>query len=140
MSSLGLSSSVAITSTLSLSLFQCPVSFGAVQHGLYLILLSSLISKNLYLLGELLETDHLLCFVSSTHSSNRVILYHGQLQATLTQCETSRTCVLLASSVCTTEFIPSLVQAMTIFQLNFCDLLIDHFLCYVGPGFTKFNH
>lgn len=40
---------------------------------------------------------------------------------------------MLASSVCVTGFSLSLVQAVAIFRLSFCDSHIDHFLCDVRP-------
>ncbi|XP_032771384.1 olfactory receptor 10J1-like [Rattus rattus] len=44
-----------------------------------------------------------------------------------------RVCVTLASSVCATGFLLSLVQAMAIFRLPFCNTLIKHFFCDVRP-------
>ncbi|XP_017201087.1 olfactory receptor 10J1-like [Oryctolagus cuniculus] len=44
-----------------------------------------------------------------------------------------RVCVILASSVCATGFSLSLIQAMAIFRLPFCDSLIEHFFCDVRP-------
>ncbi|XP_037663205.1 olfactory receptor 10J1-like [Choloepus didactylus] len=44
-----------------------------------------------------------------------------------------RVCAMLASSVCATAFSLSLVQAVAIFQLPFCDSLIKHFFCDVRP-------
>ncbi|XP_051003857.1 olfactory receptor 10J1-like [Acomys russatus] len=44
-----------------------------------------------------------------------------------------RVCVILASSVCATGFFLSLAQAMAIFRLPFCRLLIKHFFCDVRP-------
>ncbi|KAM6219229.1 olfactory receptor 10J1-like [Rhynchocyon petersi] len=44
-----------------------------------------------------------------------------------------RVCTKLASSVCATGFSISLVQAVAIFRLPFCDSLIEHFFCDVRP-------
>ncbi|XP_062049679.1 olfactory receptor 10J1-like [Lepus europaeus] len=44
-----------------------------------------------------------------------------------------RVCVILASSVCATGFSLSLIQAVAIFRLPFCDSLIKHFFCDVRP-------
>ncbi|EGV93419.1 olfactory receptor 10J1-like [Cricetulus griseus] len=44
-----------------------------------------------------------------------------------------RVCVILASSVCATGFLFSLVQAVSIFRLPFCNSLIEHFFCDVRP-------
>ncbi|XP_076770630.1 olfactory receptor 10J1-like [Arvicanthis niloticus] len=44
-----------------------------------------------------------------------------------------RMCVILASSVCATGFLLSLVQAVAIFRLPFCNTLIEHFFCDVRP-------
>ncbi|CAH6789521.1 olfactory receptor 10J1 [Phodopus roborovskii] len=44
-----------------------------------------------------------------------------------------RVCVILASSVCATGFFFSLVQAVSIFRLPFCNSLIEHFFCDVRP-------
>ncbi|XP_068918928.1 olfactory receptor 10J1-like [Petaurus breviceps papuanus] len=44
-----------------------------------------------------------------------------------------RVCALMASSVGIAGFSLSLVQAVTIFQLPFCDPLIEHFFCDVRP-------
>ncbi|XP_021518705.1 olfactory receptor 10J1-like [Meriones unguiculatus] len=44
-----------------------------------------------------------------------------------------RVCVILASSVCATGFLLSLVQAVAIFRLPFCYSLIEHFFCDVRP-------
>ncbi|XP_006895502.1 PREDICTED: olfactory receptor 10J1-like [Elephantulus edwardii] len=44
-----------------------------------------------------------------------------------------RVCTILASSVCATGFSLSLVQAVAIFRLPFCDSLIEHFFCDVRP-------
>ncbi|KAM5236526.1 olfactory receptor 10J1-like [Ctenodactylus gundi] len=44
-----------------------------------------------------------------------------------------RVCAMLASSVCATGFLLSLVQAVAIFRLPFCDSLIEHFFCDVRP-------
>ncbi|XP_027806554.1 olfactory receptor 10J1-like [Marmota flaviventris] len=44
-----------------------------------------------------------------------------------------RVCATLASSVCTTGFLLSLVQTVAIFRLPFCSSLIEHFFCDVRP-------
>nr|XP_048304812.1 olfactory receptor 10J1-like [Myodes glareolus] len=44
-----------------------------------------------------------------------------------------RVCAILASSVCATGFLLSLVQALSIFRLPFCNSLIDHFFCDIRP-------
>nr|XP_006215691.1 olfactory receptor 10J1-like [Vicugna pacos] len=44
-----------------------------------------------------------------------------------------RVCAMLASSVCAAGFSLSLVQAVAIFRLPFCDSLIEHFFCDVRP-------
>ncbi|XP_077011836.1 olfactory receptor 10J1-like [Tamandua tetradactyla] len=44
-----------------------------------------------------------------------------------------RNCAMLASFVCATGFSLSLVQAVAIFRLAFCDSLIKHFFCDVRP-------
>ncbi|XP_049736867.1 olfactory receptor 10J1-like [Elephas maximus indicus] len=44
-----------------------------------------------------------------------------------------RVCAMLSSLVCATGFSLSLVQAVAIFRLPFCDSLIEHFFCDVRP-------
>uniref|UniRef100_A0A286XF70 G-protein coupled receptors family 1 profile domain-containing protein n=1 Tax=Cavia porcellus TaxID=10141 RepID=A0A286XF70_CAVPO len=44
-----------------------------------------------------------------------------------------RVCIMLASSVCATGFLLSLLQAVVIFRLPFCSSLIEHFFCDVRP-------
>ncbi|XP_074121630.1 olfactory receptor 10J1-like [Sminthopsis crassicaudata] len=44
-----------------------------------------------------------------------------------------KVCALMASSVAITGFSLSLVQAVAIFRLPFCDPLIEHFFCDVRP-------
>ncbi|NP_666974.2 olfactory receptor 1406 [Mus musculus] len=44
-----------------------------------------------------------------------------------------RVCVILASSVGATGFLLSLIQAVAIFRLPFCNTLIEHFFCDVRP-------
>ncbi|XP_021028695.1 olfactory receptor 10J1-like [Mus caroli] len=44
-----------------------------------------------------------------------------------------RVCVILASSVGATGFLLSLIQALAIFRLPFCNTLIEHFFCDVRP-------
>ncbi|XP_005078310.3 olfactory receptor 10J1-like [Mesocricetus auratus] len=44
-----------------------------------------------------------------------------------------RVCTILASSVCATGFFFSLIQAVSIFRLPFCNSLIEHFFCDVRP-------
>ncbi|XP_053463725.1 olfactory receptor 10J1-like [Nycticebus coucang] len=46
---------------------------------------------------------------------------------------TWRVCAMLASSVCATGFSLSLVQAVAILRLPFCNSLIEHFFCDVRP-------
>ncbi|XP_045839287.1 olfactory receptor 10J1-like [Meles meles] len=44
-----------------------------------------------------------------------------------------RVCTILASSVGTSGFLLSLIQAVAIFTLSFCNSLIEHFFCDVRP-------
>ncbi|XP_021054752.1 olfactory receptor 10J1-like [Mus pahari] len=44
-----------------------------------------------------------------------------------------RVCIILASSVGATGFLLSLIQAVAIFRLPFCNTLIEHFFCDVRP-------
>ncbi|XP_047561479.1 olfactory receptor 10J1-like [Lutra lutra] len=44
-----------------------------------------------------------------------------------------RVCTILASSVCASGFLLSLIQAVAIFRLSFCNSLIEHFFCDVPP-------
>lgn len=44
-----------------------------------------------------------------------------------------RVCTILASSVCASGFLLTLIQAVAIFRLSFCNSLIEDFFCDVRP-------
>ncbi|XP_073077704.1 olfactory receptor 10J1-like [Manis javanica] len=71
------------------------------------------------------------CFLLAVMGYDRYVAICNPLRYSVTM--SWRVCAMLASSVCTMGFLLSLVQALAIFRLPFCESLIKHFFCDVQP-------
>ncbi|KAL1769972.1 olfactory receptor 10J1 isoform X2 [Sigmodon hispidus] len=71
------------------------------------------------------------CFVLAVMGYDRYVAICNPLRYSIIM--NWKVCVTLASSVCATGFVLSLVQALCIFRLTFCNSLIEHFFCDVRP-------